>query len=347
MAKRKVSRRQVWRIEKIQAERSARASKRDAVINKQLEGGELGPEQHGLIIAHYGKQVDVEVQDGEDSGKVIRCHMRTHLGQLVTGDQVVWCQSPDSGVVVAVEPRHSELKRPNNFGELKPVAANIDAILIVVAVEPYAHANLIDRYLVAAELSGIEPVIVLNKVDLLNDQNSARLNPLLEAYTNIGYQTIYASTHSQSGLDSLHQFLKGKTTVFVGQSGVGKSSLVNTLLPGVDIKVGELSEASRKGRHTTTTAHLFHIPEGGNLIDSPGIREFGLWHIEPEHLIDGFREFRPLIGLCKFRDCRHLEEPDCAFRKAVEEGKITQQRFDSYNQILQSMLDSDFGPVKR
>ena len=342
MAQRKVNRRQAWRIQKIQEERTARAHKRDEQIDSQLEGGELGPEQHGLIISHFGKQVDVEALEGELTGEIIRCHMRTHLGQLVTGDRVIWRKSPDAGVVVAVEDRDSELKRPNNHGELKPVAANIDAILIVIAVEPYAHANLVDRYLVASELSDIEPVIVLNKTDLLNDSNRERLIPLLDSYREIGYRIIYASTSDKSGLDELKAFLADRTTVFVGQSGVGKSSLVNTLLPGVDIKVGELSEATRKGRHTTTTARLFHIPEGGNLIDSPGIREFGLWHIEPTRLIDGFVDLREVTGHCKFRDCQHEAEPGCAFHEAIDKGLVSETRFLSYKQILNSMLESDF-----
>lgn len=344
MAKRKVNRRQTWRIEKIQAERAARAERQDAQIESQLEGGNLGPEQHGIIISHYGKLVDVEAVEGTDAGKIIRCHLRTHLGQLVTGDRVIWRASPDAGVVVAVKERSSELKRPNSHGELKPVAANIDAILIVVAVEPRAHANLIDRYLVAAELCGIEPVIVLNKTDLVDEVNSQWILPMIESYVEIGYKILYASTSTQYGLDELHTYLRDRTTVFVGQSGVGKSSLVNALLPGVDIKVGELSEASRKGRHTTTTARLFHIPEGGDLIDSPGIREFGLWHIDPARLLDGFREFKPFIGHCKFRDCAHEQEPGCAFDEALESGAVSEQRFMSYKQILLSMMDSEFTP---
>lgn len=341
MAQRKVNRRQAWRIKKIQDERTARGQKRDHRIESQLEGGDLGEEQRGLVISHFGKQVDIEALDGARKGEVIRCYMRTHLGQIVTGDRVIWRPSPDAGVVVAVEERHSELKRPNNHGELKPVAANIDAILIVIAVEPHAHASLIDRYLVAAELSGIEPVIVLNKTDLLNEDNRQRLIPLLDSYANIGYKTIYASTETSDDLTDLNEFLAHRTTVFVGQSGVGKSSLVNVLLPGVDLKVGELSAASKTGRHTTTTAKLFHIPEGGDLIDSPGIREFGLWHIAPEKLIDGFKEFRQVTGYCKFRDCKHEQEPGCAFYDAIDMGVISEERFFSYKQILESMEESE------
>lgn len=340
MAKRKVNRRQAWRIDKIQSERAARAERKDALIEDQLEGGELGPEQHGLIISHFGRQVDVEALEGDSKGEILRCHLRTHLGQLVTGDRVIWRRSPDSGVVVAALDRHSELLRPNNHGELKPVAANIDFIVIVIAVEPYAHANLIDRYLVAAEASDIEPVLLLNKADLLDDENRQRLEPLLEQYRSLGYRTLQASTASSHGLDELKALLADHISVFVGQSGVGKSSLINSLLPGTDLRVGALSEQSRKGRHTTTTARLFHFPDGGDLIDSPGIREFGLWHMTESQVLSGFRELAQLQGHCRFRDCHHEQEPGCAFITAVEEGQVSEQRFASYRQILGSMQDS-------
>jgi ribosome biogenesis GTPase len=340
MGKRKVNRRQAWRIDKIQSERAARAERKDALIEDQLEGGELGPEQHGLIISHFGRQVDVEALEGESKGEILRCHLRTHLGQLVTGDRVIWRRSPDSGVVVAALDRHSELLRPNNHGELKPVAANIDFIVIVIAVEPYAHANLIDRYLVAAEASDIEPVLLLNKADLLNDENRQRLEPLLEQYRSLGYRTLQASTASSHGLDELKALLADHISVFVGQSGVGKSSLINSLLPGADLRVGALSEQSRKGKHTTTTARLSHFPDGGDLIDSPGIREFGLWHMTEDQVLSGFRELADLQRHCRFRDCRHEQEPGCAFLEAVDNGSISEQRFNSYRQILNSMQDN-------
>jgi ribosome biogenesis GTPase len=282
----------------------------------------------------------VEALEGESKGEILRCHLRTHLGQLVTGDRVIWRRSPDSGVVVAALDRHSELLRPNNHGELKPVAANIDFIVIVIAVEPYAHANLIDRYLVAAEASDIEPVLLLNKADLLNDENRQRLEPLLEQYRSLGYRTLQASTASSHGLDELKALLADHISVFVGQSGVGKSSLINSLLPGADLRVGALSEQSRKGKHTTTTARLFHFPDGGDLIDSPGIREFGLWHMTEDQVLSGFRELADLQGHCRFRDCRHEQEPGCAFLEAVDNGSISEQRFNSYRQILNSMQDN-------
>lgn len=337
MSKRKLTRRQAWRVKKIQDERTERASKKADFVDQQLTEGELGDEQEGLVIAHYGSQVDVECQQGNDAGQIFRCHLRANLETLVTGDRVIWRAGNPTGVIVANQARESELSRPDMHGQLRPVAANIDYIVIVIAPLPEPHANLIDRYLVAAESVGIEPLILLNKVDLIDDANRAQLNELLSVYPDIGYRVLNASTHSMDGLAALKAVLKNRTSVFVGQSGVGKSSLINALLPGVDIKVGELSKAHAKGTHTTTTAKLFHFPDGGDLVDSPGIREFGLWHMEREQVLNGFLEFRPYLGGCKFRDCKHQSEPGCELLAAVEKGKITKRRLASFESIANSL----------
>ncbi|MDA8485073.1 small ribosomal subunit biogenesis GTPase RsgA [Pseudomonas resinovorans] len=343
MAKRQLTRRQSWRIEKIQEERAARAAKRETRALEELEGGDLGPEQTGLVIAHFGVQVEVEALEGDLSGQIMRCHLRANLPPLVTGDRVVWrAGAQGSGVIVAQLPRSSELCRPDMRGVLKPVAANVDQIVIVFAPLPHPHANLIDRYLVAAEHAGIHPLLLLNKADLVDDENGAMLDELLGVYRQLGYPLLEVSARQGGGMEDLMARLDGHISVFVGQSGVGKSSLVNSLLPGVDTRVGALSELTGKGTHTTTTARLFHFPGGGELIDSPGIREFGLGHVSRDDVEAGFIEFNELLGTCRFRDCKHDREPGCALLKALEDGRVHPQRMASYRHILSSLPADEY-----
>ncbi|WP_374382231.1 small ribosomal subunit biogenesis GTPase RsgA [Pseudomonas fluvialis] len=343
MAKRQLSRRQSWRIEKIQEERSARAAKRESRALEELQGGDLGEEQNGLVIAHFGVLIEVEALDGEQAGQVFRCNRRSNLPALVTGDRVVWRPgNQQNGVIVALLPRHSELCRPDMRGQLKPVAANIDQIVIVFAPLPHPHANLIDRYLIAAEHAGIRPLLLLNKADLLDEHNSAHIDRLLATYRQLDYPLLEVSAQDGAGMDELRQRLDDRVSVFVGQSGVGKSSLVNSLLPGIDTRVGALSEQTGKGTHTTTTARLFHFPNGGELVDSPGIREFGLGHVSRQTIEEGFIEFRPLLGHCRFRDCKHDREPGCALLAALADGRIQEQRMHSYRHIIASLPQDSY-----
>jgi len=342
MSKRKLNRRQEWRAQKIQQDRLARSQKQQRDLSRQMQSGELSSEQTGLVICRYSKHFEVEALEGEDQGSIHNCVSRTNIGTLVAGDKVVWRAGTDkTGVIESRLQRSSILERPDNFGNLKAVAANINQMLIIIACEPAPQPNLIDRYLVAAELMNIRPVLVLNKADLITDENTLYFDTLLERYRKLGYQItkIISSRHQKPDLNNLPELVDQRTSIVVGQSGVGKSSFINTLLPDAQLEVGELSQTSGEGTHTTTKAKLFHLPSGGNLIDSPGIRDFSLWHIDIEQLQHGFVEIANLLGSCKFRNCQHEKEPGCAILAAVKDGRIESARFRSYKRTKEAIIE--------
>lgn len=293
----------------------------------------------GVVVSRFGKSADVE----DNAGIIYRCSIRRTLPSLVTGDKVLWRESLEpntNGIIEAVHPRHSELVRPDFYDGVKPVAANVDQIVIISAVLPELSFNIIDRYLVACEATKIKPIIVLNKIDLLDKQKKQEIEQQFLIYTKIGYQVLFVSCQSQQGIEPLQKVLDGKISILVGQSGVGKSSIINLLLPHNQATLtGEVSEISGLGQHTTTSTRLYHLPNGGDIIDSPGIREFGLWHLEPEQVIAGFVEFDDYLGGCQFRDCNHLDTPGCLLQKAVAQGAIAPSRLDNYHRILQSMRE--------
>lgn len=334
MSKRKLTRRQAWRVRKIQNERLQRASSKSQHAEELINKHEAGPEQMGRIVAHYGANLDVE----DEQHQVHHCLVRANLPKLVCGDQVIWqTTGKELGVITSLAPRHSLLARPDYHGNLKPVAANIDQILIVAAPQPGIDEDMINRYLVAAELTDIKPVIVINKTDLLSDRQRQVLAEQLGIYQQIGYPVIYTSTKQRNGLNQLIDELANKTSIFVGQSGVGKSSLIKIFIPDADIRVGELSKATGLGKHTTSVTVLYHLDKGGEIIDSPGVREFGLGNVSPEQLAQGFIEFLPRLGNCKFKDCKHLQEPECAIKQAVAEGEINQQRYESFQRLVKNL----------
>ena len=297
----------------------------------------LGETQDGVVVTRYSQHADVENAQGE----IFRCNLRRTLSSVVVGDRVIWREGHQqlqgiSGVIEAVHSRKNELARPDYYDGMKAIAANIDRIIIVSAVLPSLSLNIIDRYLVICENAKIPAIIVLNKVDLLSEQQYKEAEQQLKIYQQIGYQTMMISAKSGKNMQNLTALLAQGTSIFVGQSGVGKSSLVNQILPEVQAQIGEISQTSGLGQHTTTASRLYHLPQGGELIDSPGIREFGLWHLEPEQITLGYREFQYFLGTCKFRDCKHLQDPQCALREAVEQGKIHPIRFENYHRLIQS-----------
>jgi ribosome biogenesis GTPase / thiamine phosphate phosphatase len=323
MGKRRINKQQAKRIKSQHKSLNEKASS---------ESSASYPEQKGLIISRFGSQADVESEEGQ----ITRCHIRQNLGDFVAGDNVIWKQVNDEhGVIVALSPRKSVLGRPDKSGKLKPIAANIDQLMIVVAIKPLFSPLLLDSYLVIAETLHLTPIIILNKSDL----NHSNLVNELSLYDTLNYPIIETSSKLKKGLLELRHSLSNQVSVFVGQSGVGKSSLISMLLPSEEIQTGGLSDNVFLGRHTTSMSKLYHLELGGSIIDSPGIREFGLWHMNSQHIANGFIEFRPFLSQCKFRDCNHTYEPGCAILHAVKEGQISNCRYKNYAKLCQSRFN--------
>lgn len=300
------------------------------IRQKQKNQLESSEPQQGLVTARYLRHVDVKPSDAPDT--TVLCNVRRNINSLAVGDTVTWEKEGKGGVVTAVYPRHSLIERPDGFGKLKPVAANIDQLFIVLADAPEPHSILLDRYLLAAEDAGIQANIVLNKMD--KAEQEAPFEPLLAIYRALAYPVFVVSCITKRGFAELEAALVHQSSVFVGQSGVGKSSIINVLLPEVGAPTGALSEHVAKGRHTTTTSKLFDLPKGGYIIDSPGIREFHLNHLSREQIYAGFRELHEVLGQCQFRDCQHDQEPGCAIQDFIDAGKIHPSRVQSLQYIL-------------
>ena len=288
----------------------------------------------GLVIVNYGKHQLLEDTDG----KLHRSVARRGLQQLVCGDAVEWLPTgAGEGVIEVLQPRRNVLQRVDKNNSTRPLVANIDQLIIAAAAEPPLDTFLIDKYTVAAELADCEPLIIVNKADLLSDTQRSNTEALFSELNDIGYTTLLTSAEENTGIREFTEQLSGKTSILVGQSGVGKSSLIKRLLPDIDITTGKLSTASGEGKHTTTATTLYHLPHGGKLIDSPGVRDFKLSKTSPLELGNGFREFHALQAKCKFNDCSHLTEPGCAITRAVESGKISARRYASYRSLLSIM----------
>lgn len=275
----------------------------------------------------------------DDDGTVFQCATRRLLKTLsvdqrhvvIAGD-VVWFrpEGSDQGIIERVEPRRGILSRTSR-GRQHVLVANVDQVLIVTsAAEPRLKPNLVDRFLVSAEKTNIRPLVCINKIDLIN---AADLLPLVGVYAQLGYEVHLVSAETGFGIERLRTRVAGAASVVTGQSGVGKSSLLNAIEPGLALRVQSVSEETQKGRHTTTTAELLPLTIGGFVVDTPGIRQFQLWDVIPEEVAGYFRDLRPYVSKCRFPDCTHTHEDDCAVKDAVADGWIDARRYESYVQI--------------
>lgn len=284
----------------------------------------------GLVVSHLGKGIAVEIE-----ATTVLCQTLRKLDTVVVGDRVLLSLSTaDQGRIEQILPRRSVLHRPSRGDQVRPVAANLDQIYVVFAAEPECDFLLLDQYLAICENCNIDAALVFNKIDLPHAES---VDIELAYYQALGYPLFKVSVRQNIGLDSLLQVLRDKTSMFAGQSGVGKSSLSNALLPEQQLRTNSVSATTRHGRHTTTAATLYHLPDGGDLIDSPGVAIFGLAGLSEAQLAWGYREFQPYIGQCRFNDCRHVNDKDCAVRLAAENGDIPISRYQRFLKLRDKM----------
>lgn len=307
------------KLTKNQSRRIEQNRKESATIDAQLYTGQ--------VVAHFGKQLLVEAAEFDS---LCRCHARTTLPMLATGDVVQFSFDTQTklGRIETLSPRKTLVCRPDRYHKIKPVAANADVLVVVVAPLPKPAPSLIDRYLLIAHVSGLPCILVVNKDDLMDEPTLA----LIEDYRSLGITVITTCLHRPDSLSPLKQRLSNKTALFAGQSGVGKSSLINLLIPHANQSTNTISTLSKLGQHTTTTSRLLRGEDGHFcIIDTPGIREYGVWHLHEDEIFGGFFELLPYQGSCRFRDCSHTSDAKgCALWQAVAENKVKAERVLSF-----------------
>lgn len=301
----------------------------DASGDENAAGGNSA-EIPARVIANHGAELTLRTS----AGKTITATPKKKLGLVVTGDLVLW-QAEDHGItrVTRILDRKSTLARTDRQGQAKPIATNISQVLVVTAPKPPFDTLLLDRYCVAATNIGADIGIILNKTDLLDDFTSETASNIESVYTRLGYKVARCSVKQAGGLVQVEALLKDQISILVGQSGVGKSSILKSLLPQQFIKTGSLSDNSGLGRHTTTVTNWYDLANNGAIIDSPGVRLFSLEHLNSVDIQAGFREISTHAASCKFNDCTHQHEPECAVLSALRSGQIEQDRYNHFLQL--------------
>lgn len=320
-----------------QQKRRIASNKKDITQNQHALDNKVF---NGLVVSHHGRKLVVETEDLQ----LHHCKLRQNLGDIACGDSVVIqieniSSEKSNAIVIAVNERSNLLEKTGFGGQAKAVAANIGQVVIVCSVEPEPNTYLIDRYLIATENLHANALIVLNKIDLLNDKNKQSIDDLKNVYKNIGYPLIETSVKQNIGISDLKSSLDNTTSILVGLSGVGKSSLVKMLLPETEIRIGETSTASGEGKHTTTVSSLYHLSDGGALIDSPGVRDFTPWNRNKEDIVNGFIELRHYQGYCKFKNCTHTTEPGCSINEALDSNELSRQRVNSFKKMIEDLQE--------
>lgn len=298
----------------------------------------------GTVYKSTGSWYLVKTDDGtfyecRIKGK-FRIHGIKNTNPVAVGDHVIFEMEEKTGLGVITEILEREnyliRKSVNLSKQTHILAANIDQLFLVVTLkEPTTMTTFMDRILITAEAYGIRPILVFNKIDIYNSEELLDMEHLIGLYHDIGYESIRVSAYLQQNISSLREKMKDRVSIFAGHSGVGKSSLINAVEPGLDLRTKEISQQHLQGQHTTTFAEMFDLSEGGQIIDTPGIRGFGVVDIEPEELADYFPEFFALKSSCKFNNCLHLNEPDCAVKDALEKDQLAWSRYQSYLQIME------------
>jgi len=296
-------------------------------INRAMTSGVA---QQALVIATFSQRMRIRLEDGSEvTGRLKGKKIRPVCGDLV--ESRVIANEPE-WLITSIVPRKNEISRPDKRGRKEVLAANIDLVAVVATDAPAADWFVADRYLAAAELIGVSALVVFNKTDLGEVSDIAAAE--LAEFAKIGYATIRCSAKTGDNLDELQQHLSDQTALIVGQSGVGKSSLINYLVKDADLQTAALSKATGEGRHTTVNSMMWSLPEGGVVIDSPGVRDYAPAIDSPDLVARGFREIENHGQNCRFANCRHLREPDCAVKSAVESGEISARRYESYRRLL-------------